>query len=448
MTLTRRALLAGTGVSGAAVAAAALHRIDPDGDIEFARDNVSRGRPTATFVSMPDFFNGDVADLSGLPTWDGGANSVNSSWETAIDKVLSVVAAHRPDAVLVAGDMVEGRWNVDSDDRRLFGPVSPGKDLRSIARCEDAVTAAGGVYFDYYRNLFDSRGLVLHGALGDHELLDDRAGSMNNRWPVSGRTEKHREPDNRYWLVDRCKDEWADHFTRRPDGTSRYASRPTGSLAEGTAYATAIGANLTLVTVDVFTKTRRGVEIGVFGAQLEWLRATIKAAKRRGHVVIVQGHVPITAPYRSWISGDLRVPEGRSSRLYQALAECRADFYFCGEVHDTTVRQDRLGAPVQVSHGCIFRYGFNFLVGRVYADGTTDLTYYEIPILTASRERGLWSTDASKRQRTELTYGNPIQRGRLVVRSGRIRERTRKLGVYRPGADPWAAQVLNHTVQY
>ena len=43
------------------------------------------GPPDFTFVSMPDFLNADVADLSGLPTWDGGMNSHNQWWQLAID---------------------------------------------------------------------------------------------------------------------------------------------------------------------------------------------------------------------------------------------------------------------------------------------------------------------------------------------------------------------------
>lgn len=437
--LTRRTLLRASAVAGVAVLPT-LPRADR------ASAFTPPGPPVATFVSMPDFFNGDVADLSVLPTWDGGMNSVNASWEAAIDRCLGAVAAHQPDAVFVAGDMVEGRWNIDSDDRRLFGEVRQGTDPASISLCKKAITRAGGVYYGYYRDLFDRHRLTVYAAVGDHEILDDRSGPINDRWSPTGF--HNGVPDNRYYLVDHAKKVWADHWTSTPSGDPRFARRPVGSAAERTAYAVDLGPKLTLVTVDVFTRTAAGVRLGVFGPQLRWLRSTITAAKKAGRVVIVQGHAPVVAPYRSWISGDLRLPEGRDSSFYRALAECGADFYFTGEVHDTTVVQKGTRGPVQISHGCIFRYGFNFLVGKVYADGTTELSYHEVPLVAASREKALWSSDASKRQRGEITYGDPVPRGTLVARDHRILQRTQKLGVYDRSTDLWGYKVTNQTVLY
>ena len=88
---------------------------------------------------MPDFFNGDVADLSVLPTWDGGLNSVNQSWLEAIDRASASSGDHEPDAVFVAGDMVEGRWNIDTANRSCSVPVDQGIDPESIAQCQSAI---------------------------------------------------------------------------------------------------------------------------------------------------------------------------------------------------------------------------------------------------------------------------------------------------------------------
>jgi hypothetical protein len=149
--LTRRALLRGFGgagvaaMSGIPVAAVAVGGRSTE--------------PVFTFASLPDFFNGDVADLSVLASWDGGANSVNQYWREAIDQCLGAVSAHRPDAVFVAGDAVEGRWNKDSDKRELFGPVSQGIDTESLELCRAAITTAGDVHYDFYADLFSSRGL-------------------------------------------------------------------------------------------------------------------------------------------------------------------------------------------------------------------------------------------------------------------------------------------------
>ncbi|MGZ4450179.1 MAG: metallophosphoesterase family protein [Nocardioides sp.] len=442
--LSRRSLIRAGATAGAAAATAGAatptSALATSGTTAVARTPDATA-PLFTFVSTPDFFNGDVADLSVLPNWDGGLNSVNASWEAAIDTCLGALKAHEPDAVLVAGDLVEGHWNEDSEDRRLFGRVSQGTDAASLRACRDAISRAGGVYYGYYRDLFASRGLTLYPALGDHEILDDRGShDVNDRWSPSGHLVdgvKKGQPDNRYYLVPHCKKVWADHFTRTADGTHRFADRPVGSAAEGTAYAVDLGPHLTLVTVDTFTRTSKGVRMGVFGPQLTWLRQTITRAKRAGRTVIVQGHVPIMAPYRSLASGNLHVPEGRRSPFYRVLDECGADFYFSGEVHDTTVIQRGESAPIQISHGCIFRYGFNYLVGTVRADGSTQLEYYEIPLVAASREERLWATRRDKWQRTEIEYGQPVHKGTLVVQDRTILKRTAKLGVYHPADDPW-----------
>jgi 3',5'-cyclic AMP phosphodiesterase CpdA len=393
------------------------------------------GDPVFTFVSMPDFFNGDVADLSVLPSWDHGPNSVNRSWLDAVDKCLGVVSTYSPDAVLLAGDLVEGRWNVDTDDRQLFGPVNQASDPESIAQCELAITSAGSVYYPFAADLFSSRGLPLYPAVGDHEILDDRSGPLNERWSPSGYT--HGQPDNRYYLVPHCKDVWAGYFTR-PGGVPRFARRPFGSAAEWTSYAVSFADQVTLITVDMFTRRPAGVRLGVFDGQLDWMEKEIRRAKRRGHVVIVQGHIPTMSPYRWLASGRLQVPEGRRSAFYRALDRQGADLYLCGEVHDTTVIQRGHSAPVQVSHGCVFRFAFSFLVGRVYADRKVRLDLFEIPITRASVETDLWCCDAKKSQRTFIEYGEPVHRGKLAMRDRRVLHRTAKLGVYDRFDDPYA----------
>lgn len=442
--LSRRSLLRATAGAGTIIPTVGL--------VSAASGPAAAGEPVFTFVSTGDFFNGDVGDLRGLPRWDGGLNSINASWEAAIDTCLGAVAAHKPDAVFVAGDLVEGRWNEDTEDRRLFGRVSQRTDPTSLAQCRRAITTAGGVYYGFYKDLFASRGLRLLPALGDHEILDDRGThDVNNRWSPSGHLVEgpnRGEPDNRYHLVPHCKDVWARHFTRTPAGGARFANRPVGTASEHTAYAVNLGTRLTLITVDVFTRTSKGVHLGVHGGQLTWLRRTILAAKRAGRIVIVQGHIPIMRPYRSIASGDLHVAEGRESAFYKVLDECGADFYFSGEVHDTTLIQRGATAPVQISHGCIFRYGFNYLVGNVYADGTTRLEYFEIPLVSASREKNLWSSNTRKRQRTEINYGAPVHKGTLVTRNRRILERTAKLGPYHPDNDPWSYKGHMGTVLY
>ncbi|WP_151081634.1 hypothetical protein [Nocardioides cynanchi] len=437
--VSRRRVLQGIGAAGVAVATEAVPRAA-------VAVGGSTGEPLFTFASLPDFFNGDVADLSKLPTWDGGMNSVNESWRSAIDQCLGAVAAHQPQAVFVAGDVVEGHWNIDSDDRELFGPVSQGTDPESLAQCRAAVQTAGNVHYSYYQDLFSSRGLRMLPTVGDHELLDDRPGPLNERWSPTGYNHNG-TPDNRYHLVGQCKEVWAEHFTR-PGGVTRFARRPVGTPAEWTAYSTSFAGAVTLITVDMFHLQPDGVRLGVFGGQLAWLRDEIRLAKRRGHVVIVQGHIPTMVPTRFLHSGRLQVPEQRSSSFYRTLDREGVDLYLCGEVHDVTVLQHGAGSPVQISHGCIFRYGFNYLVGRVYPGGRVVVDLYEIPLLRASLATGIWSCDATRRQRTYLEYGEPAHHGRLVQRNRVVSKRTQKLGVYDPANDPWSLAGHPQTVLF
>lgn len=418
---TRRTMLRGLGAAGLLTAAGSV----PQTSVALGGRDTT---PLFTFASLPDFFNGDVADLRVLPSWDGGANSVNDSWLTAVDTCLGAVAAHRPDAVFVAGDAVEGHWNIDSDGRGLFGTVSQGIDPESLQQCRDAITTAGGAYYSFHRDLFASRNLKVYSAVGDHEILDDRSGPLNQRWPVGGF--HNGNPDNRYYLVDHCKNVWADHFTRNPDGSPTYARRPVGTAAEFTSYAVSFADAVTLITVDMFMKHSAGVRLGVFHGQLRWLTREIRRAKRRGHLVIVQGHVPIITPTRYYHSGRLQLPEERRSTLYQALEREGVDLFLCGEVHDSTAIQRGRRAPLQISHGCIFRDAFPFLVGRYYPGGRLVLDLYEALVTEASAENGLWSCDAARHQRTHLLYGAPRHRGRIVQKHREVLSATDKLAGY------------------
>ncbi|HET7067323.1 MAG TPA: metallophosphoesterase [Nocardioides sp.] len=439
--VTRRTLLQSVTGAGLTVAGATeTHRL-----VTQPRGTGAAADPVFTFASLPDFFNGDVGDLSGLPTWDLGLNSINDSWRAAIDHCLGAMSAHQPDAVFLAGDMVEGHWNMDDDDRRIFGPVSRGIDAESIDMCNAAITSASGVYYPFLADLFSSRGLDLYPAVGDHEILDDRSGPLNDRWSPSG---FHKgEPDNRYYLVKHCKDVWSDHFTR-VGGEPRFSRRPRGTASEFTAYAVSFADSLTLINVDVFMHHSQGVRLGVFHGQLRWLRDEIRRAKRRGHTVVVQGHIPVMRPTRWLASGKLHVPEARASAMYHVLDREGADVYLCGEVHDNTAIQRDRRAPVQISHGCIFRYGFSYLVGRLYPDHRLVLDLYEIPLERASRSTEIWSTARARRQHTVLEFGDPVHRGRLVQRHREVLRRTVKLGRYDARHDPYSNRLHNTTVYF
>ena len=324
---------------------------------------------------------------------------------------------------------------MDSDNRQLFGPVSQGIDEDSLSNCRAAITTAGGVYYGYHNALFAARNVPMYPAVGDHELLDDRHGPLNSRWSPSGYHDG--TPDNRYYLVEHCKNVWADHHTKSGPAPA-YPHRPVGSAHEFTAYRVDLGPALTLITVDMFHVHPGGVRLGVFGPQLRWLDHEIRRAKSVGRVVIVQGHIPVLTPYRLFHSGNLHVPEGANSAFYRVLDGAGADFFFCGEVHDSTL-QKLPGGPVQLSHGCAYKFGFNFVIGKVYPGQRVTLDLYEIPLIGVSGDKAFWQTAAGKRTNSAIEYGAPARAGTVATVGRRVTRCTGKLGHYNPANDPYAS---------
>ena len=124
-------------------------------------------------LSSPDFLNADVADLGRGPSrWSPGRseNGINKSYRRALDRILDDWAAQDPAAVLVAGDLVNGRWG--RDDRRVgtFGPV------RTPPQQKAAVRRAARTYYPQWLERFREHGLEVFPSTGDHEYGD-------NDWP-------------------------------------------------------------------------------------------------------------------------------------------------------------------------------------------------------------------------------------------------------------------------
>ncbi|MGH3344778.1 MAG: metallophosphoesterase family protein [Carbonactinosporaceae bacterium] len=303
--------------------------------------------PLFTFVSMPDFLNTDIGDarIREGRGWDpGDPNSINGRWRQALDVILDDVAAENPDAVLVAGDLVEGHWDVDIDNTGIFGPVGTSSQrLR-------AITNAGNLYYGEWRRRFTNRNLTVYPALGDHEIGD-------NPWP---------EGSFKLRAVPTYKRVWARNFTTFWGDGNRFAMRPVGTAYEDTAYAVRI-ANTLIVSVDVFRRSKTGVTATVNDGQLRWLDETLTEARADGvKHILVQGHTPVLIPVRYAHSSKMRLKGGSDSRFWQTLQRHDVDLYLCGEVHDMTTLTDGV---VQVSHGALAYWGEeNYLLGRVYAD--------------------------------------------------------------------------------
>ena len=386
-----------------------------------AHDSVPPKRPDVAyrFVSIPDFFNADLGDVSGASGWDpGDPNSINASYERAIDVVLDAVEAEKPAFVTVAGDLVEGHWGEDVDNTGIFGPVgTEAERLRAIA-------AAGDVYFGQWRDRFTQRGLTVYPAVGDHEIGDDLGGRpLDQRWPAG--TFRHR-------AVPTYKAVWARHFTAAPRTGHRYPLRPAGTRWEDTAYAVRPDDETLLVSVDVFRHNDRGVQPTVSGGQLRWLRGLLKGARRRGtDTVIVQGHVPVLGPVRARGSGRLSMLDGEQSRFWRVLKANGVDMYLCGEVHAVTAIDDGV---LQISHGGMIAWGSeNYLVVTVYDDGTVKLRVEDFAVTAIDRERKLWQT-SWKRQPLSISYArgtNTVATG-SYGRTGAFTHRTGLFKPYRP----------------
>lgn len=331
------------------------------------------------FVSIPDFLNGDIGDVSALSST---VNSTNPAHEAAIAYVLDDVASHNPDFVLVAGDMVNGYWIQDRDDEQVFGPV----DTRTQQQA--ATEAAAELYYTQWKERFDSRGLTVHTAIGDHEIGD-------NPWPANG---------NRAVLVPRMRELFGEYFTSNDDGTPRYAMRPVGTPYEGSAYAFR-NENALFVTVDPFRQdsptttlgSTGSVSLEVSGEQLDWVDTVLQAAAADPTIehVFVQGHAPILGPVRAQNSSNLSMVGGATSPFWTTMALNGVDMYLCGEVHHMTALN--ANGVEQVSHGGIMGYArnTNYMVATVYPDRVV-LELRWIQITNDGSAGRLWQTGSNR----------------------------------------------------
>ena len=326
-------------------------------------------------VSIPDFFNvdfgtissvfdPDVGDCGGIPCGDSRTDEQDRS----IWYILESIKADNPDFVLVAGDLVNGHWYADKFDRGVFGPV---EDVDQKAA---AIDLAGDVYYSQWLDRFEQRGLDVYPAVGDHELGD-------NDWPTG---------QDRSFLVDEFRAEFAQHFTQNPDGSSKYdgtvtssavPARPPTSQWSDTAYAFQYE-NLLLISLDVFYQnspitildpTSGSVIPTLRDTQLTWLDDLLTGADNDESIdhVIVQGHTPTLVPVRWRATSQLYLEDdntGANTDFWQTLAAHDAPLYLAGEVHDITYSR-ALGVN-QVVHGGIIGFldPVNYLVIDVYED--------------------------------------------------------------------------------
>jgi len=255
------------------------------------------------FVSIPDFLNVDL-------------DYPQTTWEDALDYVLGAVKAEEPDFVLIAGDLVMGRW--------WEGP-------EQIERLADR-------YYSAWIRRMEDHDLTFYAAVGDHELGD-------NPWP----------PD-RLKLVPHFEAAFAKYLEMPQNGPPHMKGLAYSLLHKG----------CLVVSVDVFEERMaegRGTAT-VSGKQLRWLDQTLAQREGVDHVVVM-GHTPILGPVRARSSSRLMLDGGRESPLWQTLKKHEVDLYLCGEVHAITCIE--ADGVEQIAHGSLFGYvdTVNYLVATV-----------------------------------------------------------------------------------
>ncbi|MCH7225123.1 LamG-like jellyroll fold domain-containing protein [Haloferula sp. A504] len=340
-----------------------------------------------TFVSMPDFTNADIADMSGALTgvpaasgWDGGQNGSTAEIEDSFLGLFQSMTSESPDLFLVAGDLVEGEWFKDAAGRQIIGPVN------SDANRELAFIEGSYYFYGHYQNAwFGANDLRVIACVGDHELGD-------NDWGINGANTK---------LIPTMRSEFSRWFTRfpagqwstytpggRPDRTSPdfadtpapliYPDRPVGSPHEQTAFALRHKDTL-IISLDVWQHVGPGTFLYPYGGtvkaeleatQLAWVQNLLAEAEADPTIrhIITQCHTPILQPVLTTASSGMTYIDGESSPLFQAMADYGVDLHFSGEVHDIAASLAHEGVQ-QIVHGSPpGSRVLNYLLVRVFPD--------------------------------------------------------------------------------
>ncbi len=364
----------------------------------------SSPRPDYVFTSSPDFLNVDLGDVGSRPDFDGAHTSYDASYGTAVYYLMNQFRATGASDFLVAGDLVEGHWGMDTARTGTFGPTRTEVQKRAHVR------AAARFYFTRWLRRWTARGMDVHPAVGDHDLGDNPWGSGTSGYSHfrQRNVELFRHQFSR-WIL---------------GGNPGW--HPAGP-ASGTAYAARLDPEVQLVSLDVFENTGSDVIAEVDDQQLAWVDRVLSQAQADGvDWIIVQGHTPIVGPVRKRSSSGLMYTGRANSRLWRTMLRHHVDLYLCGEVHDVTaIHRDGIA---QISHGGAMQYGLtSWLTGRVTGD-RMDLAINEVQVVPGSKAGRLWQSDGHVPAPGSISLTGAGQTGsmtlsrdnRLVGRSGRL----------------------------
>ena len=307
-----------------------------------------------TFVSMPDFLNVDTV----YP---------QPGWEPALDYILKSVKAENPEFLLVAGDLVMGRWPTEAD-----------------------IDKYAAIYYPAWTDRMQTHGLKFYTAIGDHDVGD-------NPWP-QGKAK----------LVPHFKARFREYMKMPLNGPDHMKGTAFWWKHQGVLF----------ISVDVFEKADGGrqgqINAHVTGKQLAWLEQVLEANRDAEHI-IVMGHTPILGPVRKWSSSGLMLAGDHQSPLWQTMKRYGVDVYLCGEVHAITCTQ-RDGI-MQIAHGGLIGYNTrtNYLVGQVFND-RVELELKEIDLKREGEK--LWQVGKNRPHETVTIADDIKERGFVGV--GRV----------------------------
>jgi hypothetical protein len=229
------------------------------------------------------------------------------NWDQALDYIMKAWKAEGADFLLVAGDMVWGRWPND-----------------------EQIETLGAKYYQAWIKRMRFHDLKFYVAVGDHEIGD-------NPWPA-----------RKVKLLPTFEKVFAEHFDMPKNGPDHM---------KGLAYYFR-HKNCLFVSVNVFEtvrgKARDGTEsdmirIGVTGKQQEWLEAVFKDNRDVDHIVVM-GHTPVLGPIpNKGPSSRLMVRDKEQSSFWKLMAKYYVDLYLAGEHHVIDCKQ--ADGIVQITHG-------------------------------------------------------------------------------------------------